>query len=126
MTQPLEARTIVEIRNIASGFGVDWTFGDSKTALIAKIDAHLQRDVPRPAIPEPLQVSDRSLALVPPRFVVSQAQIMDAMQPYIARGLRVRFPTDDTWQFDCAKKSDSGTVFAPMRDIINCAEAVLK
>jgi hypothetical protein len=46
------------------------------------------------------------------------------LQPFVDKGLHLTF-TKDTWSMVWGSKTDSGTLRAPIRDIIKCAQRVM-
>jgi hypothetical protein len=122
----LEDRSLTELRALAQAMGAKFAFADDKSKIIANIREHMAAKVPKPRIPDLVEPSDQSLIIVPPKYVCTQKQIVDALQPYTLKGLVIRFPTEDQWMLSCGKKEDSGTLRMPLLDVVRCARDMVR
>ena len=55
---------------------------------------------------------------------MDKAQLMELLEPYIKRGLKVVI-SDETWRFSRGNKNDSGTLRMPIRIALKKAAEVL-
>lgn len=109
---------------MAQAMGADFSFGADKAALMKLIREHMEAKVPRPRIPDPLTAAD--LRLTGDADQSRQADILDMVSEYTARGLRVTFPTSDTWMMTFDRREDSGTMRAPLVTIVRCAKEMMR
>lgn len=118
MSQQLEDRNITELRAMASAVGITVSFADTKTQLIAAIRKTVDVKAAKPLPFAPIGIK--------PEEGSSQANIVNALQPLIERGLIVTFPDANTWHMERNKMSDSGNMNMPLMSVVRCAEAIIK
>lgn len=111
---------------MAQAMDAPFEFSDDKTALIGIIRGEMAAKVPKPRIPDNIEPSDQSLTITPPKYVCTQQTIMDVCAPYVAKGLRITFPTTDQWMMRFGKREDSGTLRMPPLDVVRCARDMVK
>jgi hypothetical protein len=107
MGMTLETKSIHELRGIAQAVGIKLDWAWNKQKLIDKID---EKTKPPPK-PMP-QISDE------PKNG-DQESLVKALAIYA--GMVITFPTEDTWQMNCGRKQDSGTMHMPVHAIMECA-----
>lgn len=120
------SKSIVELRGIAQAIGAKFSFSDDAKALQKAIDKKLEERIPKPPQLEELKPEDQRLRTRTPARGMTQKALDEALQDQKKRGLKLYFPTSDTWQMSFNKKVDSGTLRMPLRVIVSCAEEVLK
>lgn len=124
--EQLEERSIIELRSMASAMGCRFEFSHNREKLIDIINKHMDDKVPKPRIPDPMEPADHRTSLRPPRFSCSQQDVIDGLSYWTAKGLVLQFPTIDTWLIMHGKRQDSGTLNAPLRDIMRCARDLMR
>ena len=123
---PLEERSITELRALAQAMGADYNFGMDCDALRQSIRDHMEAQVPKPRIPDDLRPTDIRVATDLSDIVVTQVDVAEACLNSIDRGMRLTFPTPDTWMMEYGKKQDSGTLRMPLVDVVRCARELMK
>lgn len=121
----LEDRSLVELRTIAQSLKVEFTLADDKERLVNSIDAMAKTRMPKLNVYAPQQPTDTRLRSKPPSRAVTQKQLTSELQKYFALGLRLSFPTEDQWIMGCGFKEDSGSMYMPLRALVNAARKVM-
>lgn len=122
----LKNKSIIELRSIAQGLGVEILFSDTKEDLMQKIDSGLTVQLPPAPPPLPNVPSDIRLRTTPPAANSTPSEITDVLAAYIKRGLVVTFPAENQWHIRLARKEDSGTLRMPLRAIVKCADKLFQ
>ena len=115
----LNEKTLTELRTIAQGLGVEEIFSKSTAHLMQDIEKKHGELIPKEKIVIPVEY--RTL---PTGEIVDKAQLMELLEPYIKRGLKVVI-SDETWRFSRGNKNDSGTLRMPIRIALKKAAEVL-
>lgn len=122
----LEDRSLTELRAMAQAMNAIFSFADDKNALIKIIRDCMEAKVPKPRIPDPVQPADTRLLIRPPRYVSTEAEIVEILLPFTLKGLIIRFPAEDQWMMTYQKREDSGTLRMPLRDVVECARRMMR
>ena len=115
----LEKKTLTELRTIAQGLGVTEIFSKSKAHLLQGIEQKHKDLIPVEKIIIPIEYKT-----LPSGKMSDKEQLMDLLQPYIKRGLKVVIE-EETWRFSFGRKSDSGTLRMPLRIALKKAQEIL-
>lgn len=122
----LQDKSLTDLRGIAQSFGVTDIFTKEKNALIQAIELKQQAIAPTPRIENPLPAYDGRLMTKAPSRKSSIQEAQDLLQPFIARGLNLRFEENGEYFYmSFGKKTDEGTMRQPLRQLWNCAERVM-
>ncbi len=124
-SKTLEERSLTELRTIAQGLSIDFDFGTDKKHLMQKIRERSITLMPQPLAAMPTIAEPERLRAIPPSKNLARAAIEDALQPFIARGLKLSFD-GDVWEMRRGEKVDTGNVRVPLRVLVSCAEGVLR
>ena len=123
----LDDKSITELRGILTAMGGDMQFSDNKKDLLRKIEikrSAIGGDKPR----QPIYTSppdDQRLRTIPPAKNMAAETLIEAMQPFVERGLHLDC-TDTEWTMSCGKKTDSGNLRMPLRVVVGCAREVMR
>lgn len=120
------AKTIVELRAMAHALGCKFTFADNEAMLRRKIDEAVQKKAPPAATYDPVTAPDWRLTTRPPARWCDQDMIKEALSGHIERGMRLSFPTPETWRMAFDKREDTGSIRMPLRVVVKCADQILK
>ena len=120
----LNDKSLTELRNIAHGLGVSDIFSKSRNHLIQDIERKHEELIPREKIIIPLPPYDARLMTGTPNQMCDKEALMELLEPYIKRGLKVSIE-NETWKFSCGKKMDSGNLRMPLRIALLKAAEVL-
>ena len=123
---PLEERSITELRAMAQAMDAKFVFSDDKQRLITIIRDCMQAKIPKPRIPDNIEPSDDRFIIRPPKYVCTQREVIDALQPMIDAGLQVTFPTTDTWFLRFGKREDTGSMKMPPLHVLRCAKEIMR
>lgn len=120
----LHKKSLVELRGIAQSFGIPDIFQKDAIQLAQAIELK-QESLVAPKMPEvPKPEYDARLMTKPPAKRSDEQEAMALLQPYIERGLNVRFD-EERWYFSFGIRNDQGTIRMPLRVMLRCAERVL-
>ena len=120
----LVSKSLIELRGIAQSLDVPDVFKKDQTQLIQAIEMKQKALMPEPKVEVPLPAYDARLMTKPPSKKTTEEEITELLQPYIARGLHVKF-SDEQWFMTFGRKSDEGTLRMPMRIVLRCAERIM-
>lgn len=120
----LNDKTLTELRNIAQGLGINEIFSKAPNQLMQDIEQKHKQLIPPPSIPLPAPHYDARLMTAAPGVMCDKDSLMELLQPYIKRGLKVDIG-DETWKFSFGKKVDTGTLRMPLRTALRKAGEVL-
>jgi len=119
----LDKKSLTELRSIYQSFGGDLDMSLDKPRLIQEIERRKREIYVRPApVVKPI---DGRLAFKSPSRRTSKDEIIEVLQPYVDKGLKVEFPDDDHWSMSVADRTDDGTVRMPLRTVEYCARKLL-
>lgn len=124
MNPELQKKSLTDLRTIAQAYGVTDIFEKDAAHLTQEIELKQVAMVPPPPPPPP-RPNDVRIMTARPASIVSPMSITESLEPHISLGLKLSFEGDH-WSMTCGKKSDTGTLRMPLRDIIGCAERVLR
>jgi hypothetical protein len=60
-----------------------------------------------------------------PAEYTSPQALREALEPYIARGMRIEYLDEDGFEIAVGLKNDSGTLHQPLRNIMKCVYALM-
>lgn len=123
----LEDKTLTELRGIAQTMGVPDVFSKTKPQLSQAVSLKAEGMV---KAPEPIVVQqhpyDARLMTQEPNALGDKQDLLDVLGSYIKIGLKVDFPDEETWKLSWNKREDTGTLRQPLRNIVNCANRIMK
>lgn len=125
MHKELRDRSIHELRGMAQAFGITDIFEKDVLKLVQEIELKQQKlvDPPKPLPPRPEY--DARLMTAQPSAMGSPIEITDLLEPHIRIGLKLRFD-EECWHMSNGNKFDTGSLRMPLRQILDCAEKVLR
>lgn len=94
--------------------GAGFSFADGKQELIKLIENTVTAQKPPPRVFAPLEPSDGRMSTKPPRFTSTPQEMQEIVA--LHNGLRLSFPTVDTWFLEYGRKENSGSMHMPLRD----------
>ncbi len=115
----LKKKSLTELRTIAQGLGVEDIFSKSLAHLKQEIEKKHGELIPKEKIVIPVEYKT-----LPTGNIIDKEELMELLQPYIARGLKVII-SDETWKFSLGKRNDSGTLRMPVRIALKKAQEIL-
>lgn len=122
----LQDKSITELRTIAQGLGVAGILSKTSSQLISAIEAKKETIFEvKPPAPETIIIDSR-LRDAPPAESVTEDMLLEVLLPFINRGLIVEFPDEYTWEMINGKRTDTGTMAQPLRNVVRCAERIMK
>lgn len=120
----LTKKSVHELRQMAQAYGVTDIFEKSSARLIQEIELKAGR-IAIPVELPPRPVYDVRHMTSQPSAEASRDEIIDMLESHIKLGLRLSFD-DDCWTMSYGKREDTGTIRQPLRNILMCAERVLR
>lgn len=117
----LQKKTLTELRGIAQAMGIELKWDDGKEHLLQKINLHVAAKVQPPE--RPIEINIRQDSNNP---TVTPEMLETALRDFKPLGLQVSFPDAHTWELYCNQKRDSGSMYMPLWNIIQCARDVVK
>lgn len=123
----LRGKSVHELRSIAQSFGVADIFSKDAAHLIQDIELKQQALAPPPIPPIPKPEYDARLMDAEPAQRSLPTEAVEVLRNHIARGLI--FAMDEiaeSWTMQFSKKTDSGTLRMPLRDLVRCADGVMR
>lgn len=121
----LSGKSIFDLRGIAQSFNVPDIFQKDHAQLIQAIEMKQQAMIPAPKIEVPKPEYDARLMTRPPSKKSPQDEAEKLLQPYIARGLKIKFD-EEHWYMSFGKKTDEGTIRMPLKILLRCADRVME
>lgn len=87
-----------------------------------------QEAMPQPKAPPVLQPPyDSRLMTKPPSRRTNSQEIVDLLEPFIKRGLHLKFDDNgERWFMVFGKKTDEGSIRMPLRTVWSCAEKIIR
>lgn len=122
----LKSLHISRVRQHAAALGLGVSFSEKKNDLIARI-VEVQQTIQPKREEKPATIAEASeeqLRSKPAARGTNQKEVLEALQPYVAKGLHVSFPDDESFYISFKKKNDSGTLRQPLRIICRRAEMI--
>lgn len=118
----LNDKSISDLRGMAFNLGIHGINSMNRTELVQAIEQKQAAFAPPPVIEPPVVV------VVQPHNgdANQESEIRAALEPYIKRGLNLTFPDGDTWAMTYQKKADTGTMTMPLRDVLRCADRLVR
>jgi hypothetical protein len=107
---------------MAQGLGVPIHFGQAKNDLISAINVALIGRVPKPAEPMP----EVYVPYAHQKDMLEPKEVEQFLQPMIARGLRLSFPTPGHWRMEYRNRVDTGILAMPPRVLAGCARQIMQ
>lgn len=127
ISSALKKKSIHELRNIASGYGVSDVFSKTPDALAKAITIKQARMQPKPNDPPPARAEyDSRLMTRRPAKTTSQEEAIELLEAHINRGIVLTFPEPDRWHMRIMEREDTGTLRMPPRVLLDCADRMLK
>lgn len=117
----LQKKSIHELRTIYQAMGGEVLWQDGKEHLLQKINLHVTNKIAQPE--KPIQIDIKQDSNAP---VSTPEMIEKALEGFKELGLHLSFPDERTWEISCHTKKDSGSVYMPLWNIIQCAREVVK
>ena len=111
---------------MAQAYGIADIFKLDAAQLEQAIELRQQAMVPAAPLVVPRKEYDARLMTKAPSRTSQQADVVELLGDYTARGLHLDFPDGEHWHMSFAKKEDTGTMRMPLRQIILCADKLLK
>lgn len=126
MDAELRNKSIHDLRVIAQSHEVSDIFEKDAARLIQEISLRLSERAPisdeMPAAP----AYDARLMLSHPDARCSPTDVVDLLEPYINRGLRLTFDeSGERWRMAHGLRTDDGTMRMPLRTVLDCARRLL-
>lgn len=120
----LEDKTIVELRAIAQGYGVDNIFRMKKNELVQAIRLKQEPETPDSVINIPPPDYDRRIANKPPAKLSTRTKIEEILARHVQVGLNLSFD-EERWYMTYQGRTDEGTLRMPLRVVLRCADKLM-
>lgn len=119
-------KSLHELRSIAQGYGVTDVFSKTDNELRQAISLKQQEMAPKPVI-EPVKPEyDARLMKRPPAKLCTQESLSSLLAPHIERGMHLTFPSPEEWHMRWGKREDTGTMRQPPRNVLECANRLMR
>ena len=125
MNEELKKKSIHDLRVMAQAFGVTEIFEKDANNLIKEIEIKQQSMLSPSIEPPPRPQYDARLMTGQPNEIASPEAIVELLTPHIKMGLKLSFE-DEHWFMRNGKREDTGTLRMPLRDVLTCAEKILR
>lgn len=125
MNPELAKKSLHDLRVMAQAFGVTDIFEKDAAHLMQEIETMQIAMISPPLELPPRPPYDARLMTAQPAATSDMNSIIDLLEPHIGLGLKLSFD-EENWYMARGKKADSGTIRMPLRDVLMCAERVLK
>jgi hypothetical protein len=121
----LEQKSLHQLRQIAQGYGIPDIFAKTDVQLRQLIGLKQQEMQPKPT-PEPVKIPyDARLMTRPPSKICTPETLRELLDTHIKQGLHITF-TDEEWSMVWGKRTDSGTMRQPLRNVLECANRLIR
>ena len=120
----LRHKSIHELRGMAQAFGISDIFEKDAIKLSQEIELKQQKLIPPPVVLPPRPEYDSRLMTKLPGKRASMDEILDLLEPYIMRGLKITF-SEETWSMANGIKNDTGTIRMPLKHVLDAARRVM-
>lgn len=126
MNPELAVKSIHDLRVIAQSMGVDDIFEKDAKHLIQEIEVKTDSYKPPPPVQlPPRNPYDFRLLIDEPDPLADLDEVVELLEPLIALGLRVSFD-EEHWFMSFGVKTDTGNLRTPLRDMLACAENLMR
>lgn len=125
MNPELAKKTLTQLRTMAQAFGVTDIFEKDEAHLIQAIETKQLAMQPAPISLPPRDPHDARLMTERPNKICSPLEITEALRAHIQMGLKLSFQPE-YWSMACGRKTDTGSLRMSLRDILGCADRVLR
>ena len=125
MNPELLKKSVHDLRIMAQAFGVTDIFEKDQKHLIQDIELKQMNAVAPPLELPPRPQYDGRLMTASPSQISSPEEIVDLLEPHIKMGLHLSFQ-EEHWFMRFSKREDSGTLRQPLRNILICAEKLMR
>lgn len=122
----LRDKSLHELRAIAQGYGVDKLFELSYDRLVQEIELAQEEMMPAPAVEVPMPQYDARLMLKAPSRKSSKEEVEQMLQPFFALGMHLTWMNDEEWRMQLGAKENTGTIRQPLRNIVKCAQEIIR
>ena len=112
-------KTLTELRTIAQGLGVKDITSLTRAVLEQEIKSKSTA-----LAGEKLVIPEIVIKQVANTSYCDEAELLEVLQPYIQRGLKVSI-IDNMWRFSSGAKCDTGTMTMPIRTALRKAQEIL-
>ena len=111
---------------MAQAMEAPFTWADNKAKLLDAIRSTMACKAVRPVAMIDPQDTSESSPVATAEEVRAQAAIVEALEEWRGRGLRVTFPSRNTWHMAHGKREDSGHTSLPLLDVVRCAKEIMR
>lgn len=118
--------SLTQLRGIAQSFGIDNIFQKTASQLEQEISLKQKEMMPPVKIEVARPAYDARLSSKPPSRVSKEEEIQEIIRPFQAKGLYFEFVYPENWMMRWGDKEDTGTIRMPLRNILICAEKIMK
>ena len=125
----LENYSLDELKKMAEGMGIDFHHRAGKAKLIELISAGNSGITPPDDEPEEILPEKPAEKPTPPNNVVYSkevGEVLRALDQHIKNGLYIVHIDNDCFHFRRGDNEDSGTMHQPVRNIVICAEKLMR
>lgn len=120
----LRSKSLTELRGIAQSYDIQDIFQKDVAHLVQAIEQKQKSLTPAPAIEIPKPEYDARLMTKAPARKSDESLLLEYLQPYIERGLKVTFEPE-MWKMQLGLKTDQGTLRMPPRVVLDCARRIM-
>jgi hypothetical protein len=124
MANELRYKSIHDLRGMAQAFGITDIFEKDVIRLSQEIELKQKELIPAPVPLPPRPEYDARLMDKPPGRRASMEEMLDLLEPYIIRGLKVTFD-EEHWFMHSGVKNDTGTIRMPLKHVLEAARKVM-
>lgn len=125
MNPELLKKSVHDLRIMAQAFGVTDIFEKDQKRLIQDIELKQVANIVPPLELPPRPPYDGRLMTEVPSLTSSPLELTELLEPHIMLGLKLSFQ-DEHWFMHYGKREDSGTLRQPLRNILMCAEKLMR
>lgn len=122
----LHGTPLYKLRAIAQGYGIPDIFQKTDIQLRQAIELKQNEVVPKVVQVQAVVSYDARLMTKPPSKRSAKHELLVLLQPLVDRGLVITFPNEEEWHMKWAKREDTGTMRQPLRNILECANRLVK
>lgn len=124
-SQELRKKSIHDLRVLAQAFGVTDIFEKDSIHLAQAIEAK-QEAITQPKAPLPERPPyDPRIMLKRPSLKSSPIEIVTMLEPFVKMGMKLSFD-EESWFIAWGDRNDTGTLRMPPRNVLICAEKMMK
>lgn len=122
----LATTPLYKLRAIAQGYGIPDIFQKTDVQLRQAIELKQNEVVPKISPAQVAAPYDARLMTKPPSKRSTKHELLVMLQPLVDLGLVVTFPNEEEWHMRMGKKEDTGTMRQPLRNVLECANRLVK